>query len=69
MAKNYVEIGDQKVTRVQMGLGSLGNAGGLLFAYYKKKGFWGYVGFAIVGGIIGRGLGYLVSKPKDEDGK
>ena len=31
----------------------VGVAAGLGFAYYKKAGLWGYVGYAILGGIIG----------------
>ena len=41
------------------GLGSLGFAGGLFFAYKKQSHFWGYVGFGILGSIAGYAVGSI----------
>jgi hypothetical protein len=41
----------------------IGLAVGLGFAYYRKSGFGGYVGYAILGSIIGQ-IGYNLIKKK-----
>ena len=41
-------------------LGSIGTIGGLYYAFKKKKGFWGYVGFALLGSVIGFQLGRII---------
>ena len=69
MAKNYEIIGGRKITRARLGLGILGNAAGIAYAVSRKSGFWGYVGWFILGGMIGSGVGYIVSKPKDDKKK
>lgn len=40
-------------------LGMLGTLGGLYYAFSNKKGAWGYVGFALLGGITGNIIGGL----------
>jgi hypothetical protein len=40
-------------------LGSVGTLGGLYYAFSNKKGFWGYLGFAIIGGMAGSIIGGL----------
>ena len=40
----------------------IGILAGLGFAFYKKKGFWGYVGFGILGGITGTMLLSVIHK-------
>jgi hypothetical protein len=40
-------------------LGSIGTLGGLYYAFSKSKGAWGYIGFALVGGIAGSIIGGL----------
>ena len=40
-------------------VGSVGTLGGLYYAFKGKKGFWGYVGFAILGGLAGSIIGGL----------
>ena len=40
-------------------LGSIGTLGGLYYAFSNKKGFWGFVGFALLGGIAGSVIGGL----------
>ena len=40
-------------------LGSIGTLGGLYYAFSNKKGFWGYLGFAIIGGMAGSIIGGL----------
>jgi hypothetical protein len=50
-------------------LGSIGTLGGLYYAFSNKKGFWGYLGFAIIGGMAGSIIGGLYDntiKPKAE---
>jgi hypothetical protein len=41
-------------------LGSIGTIGGLYYAFKNKKGFWGYVGFALLGSVIGFQLGRII---------
>ena len=45
-------------------LSTLGAIGGLYYAYSKGKGFWGYVGFFVLGGIAGSLVGNVVVKFK-----
>lgn len=40
-------------------VGSIGTLGGLYYAFSNKKGFWGYVGFALLGGLAGSIIGGL----------
>jgi hypothetical protein len=40
-------------------LGSIGTLGGLYYAFKGNKGFWGYAGFAILGGFAGSIIGGL----------
>jgi hypothetical protein len=40
-------------------LGSIGTLGGLYYAFKGNKGFWGYAGFAILGGLAGSIIGGL----------
>ena len=44
-----------------MALASIGALGGLYFAFRGKKGFWGYVGFFVLGSIAGHLAGIVVS--------
>jgi len=45
-------------------LSTIGAIGGLYYAYSKGKGFWGYVGFLVLGGIAGSLVGNVVVKFK-----
>jgi hypothetical protein len=40
-------------------VGSVGTLGGLYYAFQSKKGFWGYLGFALLGGLAGSIIGGL----------
>lgn len=40
-------------------LGSVGTLSGLYYAFSSKKGFWGFVGFALLGGVAGSIIGGL----------
>lgn len=55
-----------------MVLASVGALGGLYYAFNKKKGFWGYAGFFVLGSIAGHLAGNIVTavipQPKT-DGK
>ena len=58
------QINDAKETESKMSkntytIGAIGLAVGLGFAYYRKSGFWGYVGFGILGSIVAQ-VGYNV---------
>lgn len=50
-----------KNNTTKMALSSIGALGGLYFAFRGKKGFWGYVGFFILGSIAGNLAGTVVS--------
>lgn len=43
------------------GLAALGHAAGIIVAVKRKSGFWGGVGWFIVGGMVGGGLGYVIT--------
>lgn len=65
---------DKKVFMASAVGNSLGMAGGLLYAFKKGKGFWGYVGygllFAIIGGTLTGVPAYVLieeDKVKEED--
>lgn len=40
-------------------LGSVGMLGGLYWAHKQKSGFWGYVGYAILGSVVGGTVGKI----------
>jgi|LakMenEpi03Aug12_release.lakeMendotaPanAssembly.Ray.scaffolds.fasta_scaffold46063_3 hypothetical protein len=44
---------NKKVSNLQVGLSSVGAVAGLYYAFSKKKGFWGYAGFFILGSLAG----------------
>lgn len=41
-------------------LSSAGLVGGIWFAYKRNSGFWGYVGFALLGSIAGSAVGMTI---------
>lgn len=45
-------------------LSTIGGLGGAYYAYSKGKGFWGYVGFMVLGGIAGSLVANVVTKMK-----
>ena len=45
-------------------LSTIGGLAGLYYAYSKKKGMWGYVGFMVLGGIVGSLVANVVTKMK-----
>jgi hypothetical protein len=51
---------ENKQSALKMGLASAGALGGLYYAFTKKKSFWGYVGFFILGSIAGQLLGNAI---------
>lgn len=62
------QVNDAKETEGKMSkntytIGAIGLAVGLGFAYYKKSGFWGYVGFGILGSVVAQ-IGYNVVSNK-----
>jgi len=50
-----------KANMIIGGLGSLGFAGGLFYAYKKGSSFWGYVGFGLLGSMAGSAVGTIAS--------
>jgi len=64
--KIYEQGADGSVTKTttmnnsQMVLGSIGMLGGLYYAFTMKKGFWGYVGFGVLGSIAGGLVGNIL---------
>jgi uncharacterized membrane protein YfcA len=50
-----------KNNNITMALASVGAIGGLYYAFKKKKGFWGYAGFFILGSIAGHLAGNVVT--------
>lgn len=49
---------------------TIGHVGGLVYAFQKKKKFWGYVGHFLLFGIVAgttAWIGAQVILPKDED--
>jgi len=51
-------------------LGNIGFAVGLALAFYRKTGFWAYIGYAILFSIIGSSIGYgidvAIMKPQKD---
>lgn len=48
---------------------NIGLVGGLIFAYNKKKGVGGYIGFALLGSLIGSVVGMTLEYATREDKK
>ena len=53
---------NEKVQRAASVGTSIGNIGGLTYAFMKKKKFWGYVGYFLLFGIITGSLTYVASE-------
>ena len=64
MKEGEVVTKDQawKILTTRYGMGSLGFAIGGITGMVMKRGFWGVVGFAMLGGILGGGVGLLASR-------
>jgi hypothetical protein len=61
---NEAKETEGKMSKNTYAIGAVGFAVGLAFAYYRKSGLWGYVGFGILGSIVAQ-VGYnVVSKKK-----
>lgn len=43
------------------GLAAVGNVTGIIVAVKRKSGFWGGVGWFIVGGLAGAAIGYIAA--------
>lgn len=53
------------------GFGLAGNVAGILLAVHRKSGFWGGVGWFLIGGLAGSATGFVIGsildgKPKAE---
>ncbi len=47
------------------GLGTVGCVAGIMLAIKRKSGFWGGVGWFIVGSMAGSGVGYVIGSVID----
>jgi hypothetical protein len=54
-------------TKLRFGIGLCGSVAGILVAVHRKSGFWGGVGWWIVGGMAGGALGWIVTSGMKED--
>ena len=52
-----------KADSMAYSVSGVGFLAGLGYAFYKKKGFWGYVGFSILGSVVAS-VGYNIVKKK-----
>ena len=59
-----ISIKEDKTDKTTMVLSSIGALGGLYYAFTKKKSFWGYVGFFVLGSIAGSLAGKVVTSIK-----
>lgn len=50
-----------KTNNTTMVIASVGALAGLYYAFTKKKGFWGYAGYFVLGSIAGHLAGNVVS--------
>lgn len=53
----------QKLKNIQMTSAALGNVIGLSYAFKTNRKFWGYVGFALLGGAVLSGVAYIATMP------
>lgn len=53
--------------KLRWGIGSLGSVAGILLAVHRKSGFWGGVGWWILGGMAGGAIGWIVTSKMDEE--
>lgn len=61
---NQAKETEEKMSKNTYTIGAIGLAVGLGFAYYRKSGLWGYVGYAILGSVVAQ-IGYnLINKKK-----
>ena len=51
------------------GLGLAGNATGIIIAVARKSGFWGGVGWFLLGGLCGAAAGYIITSAIPDDKK
>lgn len=49
------------------GLAGLGNVAGLIIAVKRKSGFWGGLGWFLLGGMAGGALGYVATSLIKDD--
>lgn len=62
-------ISDKQMKVIQVSA-LAGSLAGLALAHKQGKGFWGYVGYWLLGSIVGSAvIGYPVSKIIDDDKK
>lgn len=52
-----------KIFAIRASAATLGNVAGLYLAYKKESGFWGYIGYMLLGGIVCGSLAYVGTMP------
>jgi hypothetical protein len=52
-----------KIFAIRASAATLGNVGGLYLAYKKSSGFWGYIGYMLLGGVVFGSLAYVATMP------
>lgn len=51
----------RQLTYIQMGISSIGTIAGWVYANKTGGGFWRYVGFGFMGGVITGSIGYFTT--------
>lgn len=55
--------------KLRWGIGAMGSVAGILLAVHRKSGFWGGVGWWIVGGMAGGAIGWIATSGMKEEEK
>jgi len=58
-----------KAAKIRYGLAAVAAVSGILLAIHRKSGFWGGVGWWIVGGMAGSAIGWVATAGMDETKK
>lgn len=53
----------KNILTIRMIAGGIGTFGGAAYAFKKQKGFWGYVGFILLGSIITGAIATVATAP------
>lgn len=55
-----------KQVKIRAGLSLLGSVAGIVVAVKRKSGFWGGLGWFIVGGMAGTAVGWIATSGSNE---
>lgn len=59
---NIIVIDQETSNKFRILIGSIGFAAGVIYGFKNHTGFWKGWGCAIVGGIVGSGIGYGIDQ-------